>query len=71
MGFRFKPTEKNKGKILPDLRLGKDYLSLNAMKVMTEEKIKYTIIKNFKACIYFKDSKAKIGEGKTLGLKRS
>ena len=48
----FKPTEKNKGKFLPDLRLGKDYLSLNAMKVMTEEKIKDIIIKIFKAPVY-------------------
>ena len=61
----FKPTEKSKGKFLPYLRLGKDYLSLNAMKVMTDKKIKDIIIKIFKACIYFKESKAKIG-GKKL-----
>lgn len=61
----FKPTEKNKGKFLPDLRLGKDYLSLNAMKVMTEEKIKDIIIKILKACLYLK----KRIKSKNLGKK--
>lgn len=36
---------------------------------MTEEKIKYIIIKNLKACIYFKDSKSKIG-GKNFRFKK-
>ena len=39
------------------------------MKVMAEENIKDIAIKKFKACIYFKASKAKIG-GKNFRFKK-
>ena len=38
--YFFSTYRKNKGKFLPELRLGKEYLSLNATEVMTEENVK-------------------------------
>lgn len=55
----FKSTKKSRGEFLPDLWLEKAYLRVNAMEVMTKEKINDITIKICKAYIFFKNTKSK------------